>query len=435
MHIKKGIYCASHKVHDMINVLINKCQKENCITTANYNNIGNKRGIFCATHKLDGMICVTKKLCAHEGCIISPSFNIQGTTKGKYCIEHKLEGMINVVIKQCIHPNCTVYPSYNSINKHGGLYCVTHKLEGMVDVTSNTCEYTGCMTRATYNISTEKKAQYCAKHKTEEMISINGAFCNIDGCNIRSIYNFMGEARGIYCNKHKLAGMVNVKDKKCMENDCYLIPSFNLLGETKGLFCAKHKTSNMVNVIEKTCKTPFCGIQIKDKYEGYCLRCFTHQYPDKPVSRNYKTKERSVMEFLQKEFSSYPLVYDKRIGDSLKRPDVFLDLASHSIIIEVDENQHIAYDCTCENKRMMQISSDLHHKSAVFIRFNPDRYYDAHGALHESCWKTDTNSINCIVRSEEWHQRLISLRDQVRYWIDNPPDKMIEIIQLYYDQQ
>ncbi len=44
----------------------------------------------------------------------------------------------------------------------------------------------------------------------------------------------------------------------------------------------------MINVISKICKTPLCYTHVQDKYEGYC---FIHTFPDKPVSRNYKTIE------------------------------------------------------------------------------------------------------------------------------------------------
>ena len=69
-------------------------------------------------------------------------------------------------------------------------------------------------------------------------------------------------------------------------------------------------------------------------------------------------------------------MYDKKIQDgcSTRRPDLFLDLGYQIIIIEIDENQHIDYDCSCENKRIMELSQDVGHRPIVFIRFNPDDY-------------------------------------------------------------
>ncbi len=55
---------------------------------------------------------------------------------------------------------------------------------------------------------------------------------------------------------------------------------------------------------------------------------------------------------------------------------MFLDMGSHVVIVEVDENKHDTYDRTCENRRMMEISQDLDHRHIVMIRFNHDRYID-----------------------------------------------------------
>ena len=66
-------------------------------------------------------------------------------------------------------------------------------------------------------------------------------------------------------------------------------------------------------------------------------------------------------------------------GSSRRRPDILLDLDNQIIIIEVDENQHLYYDCSCQNKRIMELSQDVNFKNIIFIRFNPDAYLDAHG--------------------------------------------------------
>ena len=90
-----------------------------------------------------------------------------------------------------------------------------------------------------------------------------------------------------------------------------------------------------------------------------------HLFPDKPVSRNYKTKEYAVGEYIKTKFSTLNWISDKIIngGCSKRRPDLFLDLLYQIVIIEVDENQHIDYDCSCQNKRIMELSQDLGHKT------------------------------------------------------------------------
>ncbi len=87
------------------------------------------------------------------------------------------------------------------------------------------------------------------------------------------------------------------------------------------------------------CKTPKCETHGIWKYEGHCLRCFVHLFPDKPNTRNYKTKENAVAAHLQEKFPGVTWVTDKRIeGGCSRRPDLFLDMGSHVFIIEADEN-------------------------------------------------------------------------------------------------
>ena len=126
----------------------------------------------------------------------------------------------------------------------------------------------------------------------------------------------------------------------------------------------------------------------------------------------------------------------KKIADgcSKRRPDAILDLGYHVIIVEVDENQHIEYDCSCENKRLMEISKDIGHRPIVFIRFNPDKYVVGDKQI-KSCWGMDGHG-KCVVKQKKnWEQRLETLTTQISYWSDreNITDKTVEIIQLFYD--
>jgi hypothetical protein len=161
-------------------------------------------------------------------------------------------------------------------------------------------------------------------------------------------------------------------------------------------------------------------------------------FPDKPVSRNYKTKEYAVVEYVKTKYPELTWVSDKIIqnGCSKRRPDLLLDLGYQILIVEIDENQHIDYDCSCENKRIMELSQDLGHRPIVFIRFNPDNY-DNKGNCVSSCWGQNANGI-CIVKinkKSEWTERLNALSLQIDYWteLSNKTNKTIEVIQLFYD--
>ncbi len=293
-------------------------------------------------------------MCKENGCKIRASFNKKGETNGLYCATHKKDGMIDVKNKSCLE--CGVRANYNTEDKRTALYCSTHKKDGMVNVISKTC---------------------------------------ID-CKKGPSYNKEGQTKPLYCSTHKKDGMVNVIIKTCI--DCKKGPSYNKEGETLALYCFEHKKEGMTNVKNKTCKSEWCSTCVNEKYDGYCLFCYMNLFPDKPVSRNYKTKEYAVVEYVKTKFPNHRWISDKIIsgGNSKRRPDLLLDLSYQVVIVEVDENQHTEYDCSCQNKRIMELSQDLGHRPIVFIRFNPDDY-EKDGTNITSCWGKDKRGI-CVVK-------------------------------------
>jgi hypothetical protein len=372
-----------------------------CKVTPNYNNLGETKALYCARHKLDGMVDVKHSICIHQNCETLSVYNNVGEKKGLYCKEHKLDGMENVLKQRCFHNDCNKSPCYNNIDEKKGLYCKEHKLDGMVNVKHMNCIYQNCKVTPTYN-------------------------------------NY-GETKALYCATHKLDGMVNVRDKPCIHVDCKKQRNYNNIGETKALYCATHKLDGMVDVKSKKCKNDWCLTTVRlEKYDGYCLFCYMNMFPDKQVSHNYKTKEYAVVEFVKNKFSYLTWITDKTIygGCSKRRPDLLLDLGYQILIIEIDENQHINYDCSCENKRIMELSKDLYHRPIIFIRFNPDNYFKNNINI-SSCWTINKKGI-CVIKKTkiyEWSERLEILKNQICYWINpiNKTNKIIEIIQLFYD--
>jgi len=300
------------------------------------------------------------------------------------------------------------------------------------------CKANNCKIRAHFNILGKANGIYCSSHKTEGMVNVISKTCIHQDCKKQPAFNVDGESKALYCSSHKTEGMVNVKNKTCIHQDCKKQPGFNVDGESKALYCSAHKTEGMVDVKNKTCKSEWCSTLVQEKYDGYCLFCYMNLFPDKPVSRNYKTKEYSVVEYIKTKFPGSNWIADKIVngGCSKRRPDLLLDLFYQIIMIEVDENQHTDYDCSCQNKRIMELSQDLAHRPIVFIRFNPDDYTN-NGKRVTSCWGQDGKGI-CVVKKskkDEWTQRLNALEEQVNYWINpsNITNKTVETIQLYYD--
>jgi len=138
-----------------------------------------------------------------------------------------------------------------------------------------------------------------------------------------------------------------------------------------------------------------------------------------------------VVNNLREAFPAICLVNDKRVdgGCSKRRPDIFVDVLSHVVIVEVDENAHIAYDKTCENRRIMELSEDIAHRPLVFIRFNPDG-----NSTGPSCWGVNGDSVAVVKRKRavEWQDRLATLSRTVGFWITTIPDRTVELIKLFY---
>ena len=406
------------------------CKEKDCKKQPNFNKKGETRALYCSAHKKEGMINVISKTCLD--CKKQPLFNKECETRGLYCSAHKKEGMVDVKSKTCLE--CKKRPLFNKECETTGLYCATHKKEGMIDVKNKTCLQ--CKKIPNFNKEGETIGLYCSGHKKEGMVDVRSKNCL--ECKKQPAFNKEGETKGLYCSVHKKEGMIDVKSKTCIRDGCKKRPSFNKEGVTTALYCSAHKKEWMVDVISKTCKSEWCSTSVKKKYDGYCLFCYMNLFPDKPVSRNYKTKEYSVVEYIKTKFPNLNWIADKIIlcGSSKRRPDLLLDLFYQIVIIEVDENQHIDYDCSCQNKRIMELSQDLGHRPIVFIRFNPDDY-DKNGITISSCWGKNEKGI-CVVKKskkDEWVQRLNTLEEHINYWINpiNTTDKTIETIQLFYD--
>ena len=201
------------------------------------------------------------------------------------------------------------------------------------------------------------------------------------------------------------------------------------------LICVHDKKKSRCKICDgsELCKSPLCETRGIKKYNGYCLPCCIHLCPDIDVSRNFKTKENDVVDRVKNEFPGFSWVCDKIVVDwcSKRRPYLLLDMGSHIIIIEVDENKHDTYDCSCENKRLMELSKDVGHRPIVFIRFNPDNYVDKDGKKISSCCKVNGYGVMQVSKTKivEWEERIKALLAQIQYWVDNNTEKTVEIIE------
>ena len=324
----------------------------------------------------------------------------------------------------CVYFECENTACYNYEGRKA-LMCEYHKCDNMIIIQKQKCTHAKCHRIARFNIPNEKRAIYCIDHKLPDMIDLENALYNYDNkrCCMKKI------------NEPNL-----VKDKKpleikniCFKDGCDNIPKFNAPHKQGGMYCDEHKKMFMIIVVDRPCRTPFCTTRALQKYDEHCLFCFVHLFPHNPLTRNYKTKEASVVEFVKSTFPQYTWMNDKRVQDgcSRRRPDLLLDLGDQILIIEVDENKHVDYECSCENKRVMELSQDVGHRPIVFIRFNPDSYV-VEDQKFPSCWCLNDDGLCVLKDKPEWKRRLDALKHQMEYWIQERTPKTIEVIQLFY---
>jgi hypothetical protein len=93
------------------------CIHKGCKKRPHYNSETETKGLYCLTHKLDNMVNVINKKCMFEGCKKQPNYNSENEPKALYCATHKLEGMVDVKSKKCIHEGCKKQPVFNSENE------------------------------------------------------------------------------------------------------------------------------------------------------------------------------------------------------------------------------------------------------------------------------------------------------------------------------
>jgi hypothetical protein len=341
--------------------------------------------------------------------------------------------------RECLNRECKIeacfnYKNFKEINIRKHIYCSKHKLKNMIDIKSKKC--IECNTKhPIFNYKYEKKALYCGDCKLKNMIDIKNKKCI--NCNIkRPNFNYNSEIIVLYCGDCKLENMINIKSKKCIKcNDKQ--PTFNYDGKKNALYCNDCKLENMNNIKDKKCKTFNCDTQIKNKFKGYCLRCFIYNFPDSKITRDYGTREAKVTEFIKQEFSNLNITYNKQIQDGCSdhRPDIFIDCLTHSVIIEVDEHQHKrgnSYSTQCEIRRVNELFTSLADRPIIFIRFNPDSYTNSKNKLIKSCFEY-TEDKGLPKANKTLQPRLKNLKEEIEKNINIVPNINITIIKLFYD--
>ena len=353
------------------------------------------------------------KLCVTKDCKKTAYYG-EDNTYPNYCTDHKLINMIHCIYKVCEH---NVQKSRCKKCNGSGI-CIHNiiKIRCKQCKGSQICEH-------------NKHKYYCKEFKGSAI------------CDHNKIKSYCKDCKGTsICihNKRKEVCVICDGSQIC---EHYKRKQFCI--EYKGSQICDHKKlkSYCKDCGGKyLCKTPLCETKKRNKYDGYCAFCYYNLFPDKPNSKNYKTKERTIIEFIMNIFLDYTWITDKKIenGCSYRRPDLLLDLGYQVIVIEIDETQHRNYIEICNNRRTMEISKDLNHRPIIFIRFNPDAYRDKSNKLINSCWKIDKKRLCSINKKyqDQWIERLSKLKSTIEFWCNenNKSEKTIEVIYLFFDE-
>ncbi len=398
-----------------------------CKKHANFNFKSLKEAMFCKLHAEPGMVNIVSKRCEFDDCETIPNYNFKDQKKALFCKLHAEPGMIDIKNKRCQKDDCDKQPSYNFKDQKKALFCKLHAEPGMIDIKSKRCEFDDCDKQPTYNFKDQKKRLFCKLHAEPGMVDVMSKRCQKDDCETLPSYNFKGQKERLYCKLHAEPGMVDVTSKRCQKDDCETQPVYNFKDQKKAMFCKLHAESDMIDVKSKRCQ--LCEMTIAN-YNGFCAPCFYHSYPEHAKTRNHKTRENSFM-FPLKEL--YPdLTLDKTVsgGCSKRRPDGHIELFTHGIIIEIDENQHAGY--SCENKRTMEIFQDLGSRPLIFIRLNPDSY-TIDGKKHLSAFSLSKATGSLSPKPKEFGMRFNALLEAIEE-AKKIPTKEITTIELFYTQ-
>ena len=168
----------------------------------------------------------------------------------------------------------------------------------------------------------------------------------------------MPNTKPTYCNIHKQQNMINlISESECSIENCKNTYDF-IVDNVK--LCTVHAPKEYIINIKKLCK--YCDMEETSSY--VCKECKQHS----------NKKEWAIIRYLRKNIDTKFEHNSSNMlsGCSKKRPDVFFDLPTHCVIVEIDEHQHKTYDDVCECARINEIVNGIGGRPVVIIRFNPD---------------------------------------------------------------
>lgn len=173
---------------------------------------------------------------------------------------------------------------------------------------------------------------------------------------------------------------------------------------------------------------------MKSNYYPYCRTCYHRLSSNADVPKCARIKEHYLKDEIISipELKNFILTFDKQVdsGCSGRRPDIRVELLTHSIILECDENQHSS--AQCEEKRMMELFQDLGNRPLIMIRFNPDAY-SKDDEKFQGCFNSSENGL--VLNKNEWEKRIAQLIPIIKKHVLEVPSKEITVEYLFYSNR
>ena len=349
------------------------CQHTGCTTQATFGSDHDNKRVYCVRHKLDTMVGLGKQHCTQHGFTTRPCY---GPTDGtpEVCALHArtFPDYVDLITSRCRVEGCMTSASYGTRGTTTRTHCSKHgKPLLLVDIVTDICSWDGCTVSAGFGFGEGRKRERCVTHKEPGMVNVHHPACQHEGCTSIAHYAQLGQY-STWCDKHKIQhdGVIFNPTKTCIETNCRQYASHGHYHNP--IHCVNHVEDKDICLIESTCAT--CNL-VDICLHGKCEHCSSFRASD----RRYD--ERHVKHLFDTRGIDY--VHEEVIGDTRLVPDFIIRTPTHSIVVEIDENQHRNSKYTTSNARYQ--SHDAEHmrmveihkedaKISTFIRYNPDDY-------------------------------------------------------------
>ena len=201
-------------------------------------------------------------------------------------------------------------------------------------------------------------------------------------------------------------------------------------------FCEHKILRNTCHICSPTSSRicQLCHMFQVSQYKPYCFGCYFHLHPDEQKATHRLEKEQKIVKEIQDILLPFSPVFNKLIPNKdgfNYRPDIFIELDTHVLVIEIDEEQHKQYSPICEFVRTNNIVFSQT-KPTVFIRFNPDRYKKKINKAKISIKGCFTPT--CLIRKEIYNERIKSLKESISYHLTHIPQQPMTCVLLFYDE-